>query len=85
MKCGSIFYKIIVLIDYFCIHFINDNEKQREEYVREGEREREREKKQACGKILSKPIERNEIIETYIFFYIWNDFLIVCARRNLLV
>lgn len=29
LKYGSIFYKTIVLIDYFYIHFINDNEKKK--------------------------------------------------------
>ena len=68
MKCGSIFYKIIVLIDYFCIHFINDNEKQREEYVREGERERERESKRVekyCQNLL-----KETRLSKHIYFFI---------------
>ena len=40
MKYGSIFYKMIVLIDYFCMHFINDNGKQKKR-ENKGERMKE--------------------------------------------
>lgn len=72
MKCGGIFYKIIVLVDYFCIHFINDNEKQREEKNMGGrERKKESESKRVEKYCVEEPLLKETTkLSKCIYFFI---------------